>query len=129
MITAKPGIESIKPEGWDNQAPGFFSRTSLGLVGLAQQIVPGTTAEDLLPTLVESFGVAASNTDLGEIKTDLYSWGITEISSNGQITILATTTIGSSAAVVLASGLPSQRNDLIESILRPVTKYFRVQYK
>ena len=123
------GIESIKPEGWDNQAPGFFSRTSLGLVGLAQQIVPGTTAEDLLPTLVESFGVAASNTDLGEIKTDLYSWGITEISSNGQITILATTTIGSSAAVVLASGLPSQRNDLIESILRPVTKYFRVQYK
>lgn len=123
------GIESVQPEGWDNQAPGFFSRTSLGLVGLAQQIVPGTTAEDLLPSLVESFGIAASKTDLGEIKTDLYSWGITEISSNGQITILATTTIGSSAAVVLVSGLPSQRNDLIESILRPVLKYFRVQYK
>ena len=120
-------IISIQPIGWVKQAPGFVSRTTLGVVGLAQQIVPMTNSNTLSSNVIRSFGPLATNNSLGTIKTDIFSWEIFDITANGQLTILATTDIGSSAALVLVSGLPSQRNDLIQSIMNPVLNKFKVQ--
>ena len=97
------------------------------MVGLAQQIVPMTNSDTLSSNVIRSFGPLATNNSLGTIKTDIFSWEIFDITANGQLTILATTDIGSSAALVLVSGLPSQRNDLIQSIMNPVLNKFKVQ--
>ena len=69
-------LVSIRPEGWIKQASGFFSRTSLGLVGILQQVVPLTSSKKLSDSVFKIPLQGKYLSDVSNNKTDYDSQGV-----------------------------------------------------
>ena len=85
------GLAGVRPEGWIEAVPGVWQESVL--TSLVQQVLPGTTADELLEQLSEQFAPGQPLVPVGEIPTETGTWQLYQLDDLGQ-----------SAEIALADG-------------------------
>ena len=84
-------LAGVRPEGWVEALPGVWQESVL--TSLVQQVVPGTTADELVGQLSEQFALGGPLVPIEEISTDAGTWQLYQLDDLGQ-----------SAEIALADG-------------------------
>lgn len=84
-------LTGVRPEGWVEALPGVWQESVL--TSLVQQMLPGTTADELVGQLSEQFALGEPLVPIEEISTDAGTWQLYQLDDLGQ-----------SAEIALADG-------------------------
>lgn len=84
-------LAGLRPESWVEAVPGVWQESVL--TSLVQQVVPGTTADELLEQLSMQFGSGEPLVPIEEISTEAGTWQLYQLDDLGQ-----------SAEIALADG-------------------------
>jgi pimeloyl-ACP methyl ester carboxylesterase len=117
------GIKGVTPEGWAEEAPGVYSRSSAGDVTLLQQALP-STRDATLELLSNQFKLDKPPSSTGSRKTDHLTWSLYEMTVQGQSVDLALAEQGSKTYLVLLASDPSERSSLYDQVFLPVINAF-----
>ncbi|MFP4321243.1 MAG: alpha/beta hydrolase [Anaerolineales bacterium] len=118
---ALTGLQSVRPEGWQELGPGTFGRSSIGEVALAQVAARGAD-EQLLLSVISSQLLGDEPLEATDTYTtpDGNTWTLYEFSVQGLAIRLATRPDESGAILVLLQAPFSEISALSDSILFPV---------
>ena len=84
-------LTGLRPEGWVEALPGVWQESLL--TSLVQQVLPGTTADELVGQLSEQFALGEPLVPIEEISTEAGTWQLYQLDDLGQ-----------SAEIALADG-------------------------
>ena len=112
-------IEGVVPEGWAELQPGYYARTSYGLVAVLQQAVPGLGADQLLIGLSGQLGLAQVPEVADTRESGSITWRLYEIEVEGDTLDLALGEDTGGAYVVLLTAGQGKRQAYYDSVYLP----------
>jgi CubicO group peptidase (beta-lactamase class C family) len=123
------GIQGIVPQGWQEVAPGVYSRGDgpADLVSLIQQAAPGMTVEQISGLLQTQLGIEQLPKSSGSLETAAWTWDLylieVEAPSVGTVLVdLALTEAEAGIYLVLLQALPNEYEDLHDSVFLPAVE-------
>jgi CubicO group peptidase (beta-lactamase class C family) len=123
------GIQGIVPQGWQEVAPGVYSRGDgpADLVSLIQQAAPGMTAEQISGLLKTQLGIEQLPESSGSLETAVWNWDLyqIEVEAPGVGTVLVDLALAEAEAgtyLVLLQALPDEYEDLHDSVFLPAVE-------
>jgi pimeloyl-ACP methyl ester carboxylesterase len=112
------GFKGVAPEGWTENRPGIFTRSSAGDVALLQQAIPGTR-DNALKLLAGQFKLDKPPAVAGSRKTDSLTWSLYEMTLQGQPVDLALAEKDQKAYMVLLASDASEHKSLYDQVFLP----------
>ncbi|MCZ2813272.1 alpha/beta hydrolase [Modestobacter sp. VKM Ac-2979] len=116
------GVAGVRPEGWSEVVPGAFQESPL--VSLVQQVVPGATADQLLPQLAAQLGTGEPLEPVGQRETGSATWDLYRLDDLGQRVDLALADTPAGLAVVQLTSSPERMDVHREQVFDPAVEAF-----
>ncbi len=123
------GIQGIVPQGWQEVAPGVYSRGDgpADLVSLIQQAALGMTVEQISGLLKTQLGIEQLPEKSGSLETAAWTWDLyqIEVEAPGVGTVLVDLALAEAEAgtyLVLLQALPDEYEDLHAAVFVPAVE-------
>jgi pimeloyl-ACP methyl ester carboxylesterase len=118
--SASMGFSGVVPEGWDEVAPGIFSRgeTALDAAVLLLQAGP-VSAEELLVVMTRQLGLEADPESAGQREANDLVWTLYELDVQGLAIDIGLAEEDGMAYIVLLQSMPAGRETLYETVFVP----------
>ena len=113
------GIKGVVPEGWTENNPGIYTRSSAGDVALLLQALPGNK-ESALGLLAKQFNLDKPPAETDTRKTEALEWSLYEFTLQGQPVDLALAEGDQRTYLVLLASDPTERQSLHDQVFLPV---------
>ena len=113
------GFTGVVPEGWNEAQPGYFIHPQ-GDAGIRQLLVPGASSDALLVAVTDTLMIDVEQVDQRLSGVDAGVWSFFQGEASGLVYVIAVADFDSGAALAYVLGLPTQRDLLVDVVLRPV---------
>lgn len=110
------GLRGVIPQGWSEASPGVYTDASMTRALVIQSF--GGTMQDAVDLLSAQTGIVPI--PAASVMAGSYSWTMYQLSLQGASFDIALTVSGSRVIIVGLQVLPSEREQLYETILLPV---------
>ena len=115
------GFSGVVPEGWDEVAPGVYSRGESALDAAVILIQAGpVSAEDLVAVMSRQLGLEADPESTSQREANDLVWSLYELEIQGLAIDIAVSEAGGMAYIVLLQSTPAGRDALYEAVFVPV---------
>ena len=118
------GVEGVVPSGWEQFSTGLWLRSAPPQTLIAQQGII-STLEQIVPALLQQFGLAELPEPVGTIAANEMDWVLYESNGPAGTTIVldfALTTKGASVYLVILQSDTAERDALREAVFLPAVE-------
>lgn len=119
------GIKGVVPERWEETAPGFYTESALGTVGIIQRAAP-VKPDVLLDQLLEDLGIAGEPRVVDEGKQEHLTWTLYKISAPNREFDIALAEEDGTSFVILLQTIPGEGHTLYrDEVFLPAVESLR----
>jgi pimeloyl-ACP methyl ester carboxylesterase len=113
------GISGVAPAGWEEEWPGIYVRSALGLVLILQQAIPGIGADDYLQLLADQLGLDGVLESVGSRQANDFNWSLYEVEFEGLVLDLAIAESDGTSYLVLLQAIAGERDFYYTQVFLP----------
>jgi pimeloyl-ACP methyl ester carboxylesterase len=116
------GFAGVRPEGWTAAGPGVYQESLL--TSFLQQVVPGTTAEQVLNQVARQIGADEPPAPVGQRQTEFLTWDLYELDDLGLRIDVALAEHEGSLAILQVASTPQRRDVYVRQVFEPALDAF-----